>query len=85
MADHEDDNSNNKINEPQSSYGAFHGKRISIFTSFEDAARAEALVAAQQSPIERLRETVELILRVYGVTREELNNRKKSNRITILQ
>ena len=58
-------------------------KKIRIYTSHEERAAAEAAESAGQTPVERLRETVELILRVYGVTREELAARKKSKRITI--
>jgi hypothetical protein len=60
-------------------------RKIRIYTSLEEQAEAEAADAAKQAPIERIRETVELILRVYGVTREELKNRKKSNRINIIR
>ena len=60
-------------------------KKIRIYTSFDKQAAAEAEDVAKQPPMERIKETVELILRVYGVTREQLNNRKRSNRINIIQ
>jgi len=60
-------------------------KKIRIYTSFDEQAAAEAADVAKQPPMERIKETVELILRVYGVTREQLNNRKRSNRINIIQ
>ncbi len=60
-------------------------KRIRIYKSFDEQAEAEAATVAQQPPLERIRETVELILRAYNVTREELNSRKKSNHIKILE
>jgi hypothetical protein len=59
------------------------GMKLRIFNSWEEAAEAEAMDSAKQSPVERLRETVELILRVYGVTREELSKRAKKLHITI--
>ena len=74
-----------ELNEPTPSYGAKPKPRLRIYNSFEEAAEAEARDAAEQSPIERIRETVELILRVYGVTREELMARKKTRRITIIR
>ncbi len=51
--------------------------KLRIFKSFEEADEAEARDAAIQSPVERIRETVELILRVYGVSREQLMSRTK--------
>jgi hypothetical protein len=57
---------------------------LRIYKSFEEQAEAETAEVALQPPLERIRETVELILRVYGVTREQLNNRKRSNRINII-
>ncbi len=63
----------------------FAGKKIRIFKSFEEAEEAEAMEIARQSPVERLRETVERILRVYGVTREQLKARDKKLHITILR
>lgn len=58
---------------------------IHIYKSFEEQAAAEAAAEAAYSPIGRLRETVELILRVYCVTREELMARPKSKRINFTQ
>ncbi len=50
---------------------------LRIFKSFEEAAEAEALDSARKDPMEGLRETVELILRTYGVTRADLSARRK--------
>ena len=58
-------------------------KKLRVYHSFEEQAAAEALDAANQPPLERIRETVELILRVYGVTREQLVARRKKLHITI--
>lgn len=58
-------------------------RRIHIYNSFEEQQQAEIAAELARSPVERLRETVELILRVYGVTREDLKNRPKSKRINI--
>jgi ParB-like chromosome segregation protein Spo0J len=57
--------------------------RLRIYKSFEEAAEEEAYAAAQQTPVERLRQTFEPILRVYGVTREELNERRGKPRLHI--
>ena len=59
--------------------------RIRIYKSFEEQAADEAAEVAAQPPLQRIKETVELILRVYGVTREDLINRKRSNRINIIK
>ncbi|MGF1924327.1 MAG: hypothetical protein ACQUHE_09130 [Bacteroidia bacterium] len=58
--------------------------RLKIFTSLEEAKQDEINYIINQSPIERLRQTVELILRIYNVTRESLKERKY-NRITIIK
>jgi hypothetical protein len=55
----------------------FRSKKIMIYHSFEEANEGDALEAAMIPPVERLRETVKLILRVYGVTEEQLHNRRK--------
>lgn len=49
------------------------GKDFKVFSSIEAANEADYLSAALQDPIDRLRETVQLILRVYPI-----NERKKS-------
>ena len=62
---------------PKPSDGVKRGVNLRNYKSFDEAAEAEALDAARQSPEERLRETVDLILRVYGVTEAELAARRK--------
>lgn len=59
--------------------------RIKIFNSLDESKQDEINYIINQSPIERLRQTVELILRVYNVTRESLKEKKQSNRITIIK
>ncbi len=59
--------------------------RIKIFSSLEESKQNEINYIINQSPIERLRQTVELIFRVYNVTRESLKEKKYSNRITIIK
>ena len=58
--------------------------KLRIYKSFEEAAQAEAQNAARQPPKERMKEAVELILRVYGVTQKQLNNRKGKLHIKII-
>ncbi len=60
-------------------------KRIKIYSSFEEAEQDKINYIINQSPVERLKQTVELILRVYNVTRESLKERKRSNRIHIIK
>ena len=62
-----------------------NNNRIKIFNSFEESKQDEINYIINQSPIERLRQTVELILRVYNVTRESLKEKKYSNKITIIK
>jgi hypothetical protein len=59
--------------------------KLRIFRSFEEAAEAEAADDARKPPMEGLKETVELILRVYGVTREQLIANRKKMRLTIIR
>ncbi|MET3115583.1 hypothetical protein AAKU52_003333 [Pedobacter sp. CG_S7] len=58
--------------------------RIRIFNSFEEAKETEIQDIIRQSPIERLRHTVELILRVHQVSREDLKNRTATGKIRII-
>ncbi|MCW3122402.1 MAG: hypothetical protein JWQ38_1894 [Flavipsychrobacter sp.] len=61
------------------------GMKLRIFNSWEEAAVADARDTICQSPIERIRETVALILRVYGVTEEDLRKRRGKLHINIIQ
>ena len=74
----------NIVNEPQLHYGMGQNMKLHIFTSFDEAERANAAEAAKQPPLERIKETVELILRVYGVTREQLMANRKKLHLTII-
>lgn len=60
------------------------GMKLRIFNSWDEAERAEALNNSRQHPLERIKETVELILRVYGVTQKQLNDRRKKLHIKII-
>jgi|GEM_PF-3834730 len=77
------DEKQNQANEPSMGYGAMKGMKLRIFHSWEEMTQAEIEASLKQTPEERIRETVELILRVYGVTREELSNRKEKLKLTI--
>lgn len=52
--------------------------KLRVFKSWQDAAEEEARQDALQLPLERIKETVALILRAYGVTQEQLNRRTKN-------
>ncbi len=58
--------------------------RIRIFNSFEEAKETEIQEIIKQSPIDRLRHTVELILRVHQVSREDLKRRTATGKIRII-
>lgn len=58
--------------------------RIQIFNSFEEAKEAEVQNIIKQSPIDRLRYTIEFILRVHQVTREDLKHRPATGKIRII-
>ncbi len=55
---------------------------IKIYLSFEEMEADRLRQAASLNPEEGLRQTVELILRVYGITREDLSKRFLKNKIT---
>lgn len=69
-----------ELNEPDNTYK----KAVRIFSSFSEAEAYELEQIAKQDPIQRIHETVELILRVYGFSREELNQRTPDNRIKLI-
>lgn len=71
---------NDKATEPSAAY-----RSLKIFSSFEEAEIFQIKRVLKQSPAERIRETVELILRAYGLTRKQLKERKRSNTVTILR
>lgn len=58
--------------------------KIHVFNSLEDAKEKEIQDIIKQSPVDRLRQTVELILRVYHVSREDLKNRTATQKIRII-
>jgi hypothetical protein len=58
--------------------------RIRIFNSFEEAKESEIQDLINQSPIDRLKQTVELILRVHQVSREHLKSRTATGKIRII-
>ena len=76
---------NQQLNEPDPAYGAMRGMKLNVFHSWEDAAAAEIAATLLQSPVERIKETVALILRVYGVTEQQLRERRKKLHLTIIR
>jgi hypothetical protein len=58
-------------------------RTLRIYRSLEEANEAELLRTIEQTPEERVAEAVELILRVYGFTRESLKQRKPDTRVRI--
>lgn len=67
----------NEVNEPAVEYG----RGLKFFNSFEEQKEYEIQEVLKQSPAQRIKETVELILRVYGFTRESLRKRMPDNTI----
>ena len=65
------------LNDKESDYN----NKIHFFHSFAEAEDFENRAIALQDPIQRLRDTVRLILRVYGFTRVQLNARIRDNTI----
>lgn len=69
--------------EPLSTYQSKN--TIKIFKSFEDAKQAEIDFIIKQTPIERIQQTVALILRAFNVTNQSLRERKRNNTIRIIK
>lgn len=59
-------------------------KSITIFSTHEEMDDAHYREAAAIDPVEGLRMTVELILRAYGTSREELRHRPGQKKITFV-
>lgn len=49
---------------------------ITVYDDFSQAAEEEAKYIANQNPIDRIRETVQLILRVYSTNEKKTNTNK---------
>ncbi|MBA2611112.1 MAG: hypothetical protein H0U95_04020 [Bacteroidetes bacterium] len=63
----------NKVNEYPISYKS---KDLKIYSSIEEAAEAEAKYISHQDPIDRIKETVQLILRVFPLNEKKPNTNK---------
>ena len=57
--------------------------KLKIFRSHEEMENDRLRVAAEMDPMEGIAQTTELILRVYGLTREALFQRHWPDKITI--
>ena len=79
----ENEDEKREVNGPVAGAFSLKGKKVRFFHSFEEQAAAEAEDAANRTPVERIRNTVQLIFRVYGVTQEMLNTRDRNWKITI--
>lgn len=71
------------LKEPVASYNSKNN--IKIFNSFEEAKLDEINFIIEQSTTERIKHTVGLILRAYGVTNESLRTRRRENIIRIIK
>ncbi len=76
-----EDINDDQLKEPGVSY--WINKAVTVFHSFEEMNDSDISEMAAMLPEDRIRQTVELILRVYGVTREDLEKRN-SRKITFL-
>jgi hypothetical protein len=76
------DGESSKIEQASTNY-LIQGSALKVYHSFEEMNEGDAEYAASIHPIEGLRNTIELILLAYGVTREELETRVYSDKITV--
>ena len=60
-------------------------KKIVVYKTFEEGEAMEIEETLKMTPEERIEKTVNLILRVYNTSREELRSRPRSRRITIIR
>jgi len=69
-----EDNSDNKnsVNEPNLNYD----KQIHVFHSFEEAELHQLKLVINQKPVDRVKEVVQLILRIYKINHavKEINS-----------
>lgn len=67
----------NEMNESAVEYG----REIIFFNSFKEQEDFNNALILNQSYPDRIKETVDLIIKVYGYTRETLSKRKTDNHI----
>lgn len=51
-------------------------KKINIYSNLDEAAEAQVQYVVNQNPINRIKETVQLILRVYYLSEKKQNTNK---------
>jgi hypothetical protein len=51
-------------------------KKINIYSNSDEAAESQAEYIVNQNPIDRIKETVKLILRVYSLSEKRQNTNK---------
>jgi len=83
--EYKENNDTGQVNEPSPAYTPMKGMKLRIFHSFEEANAYDACEAARQAPLDRIRKTVQLILRTYGVTEEDLRKRRKKLKLEIIK
>ena len=59
----------------------YKSQKLFVFDSIEEQEAANYLYISNQDATKRIKENVDLILRVYGFTRQTIKKRKLSNRI----
>lgn len=57
--------------------------KLKVFHSHEEMENDRLRVSAEMDPMEGIAQTTELILQVYGITREELSQRSWPGKFTI--
>lgn len=72
----------NKIEQASAPYLS-QGSVLKVYHSFEEMNEGDAEYAASIDPIEGLRNTLDLILNAYGVSREKLKLRIYPDKLTI--
>ncbi|MBK7310942.1 MAG: hypothetical protein IPI93_09160 [Sphingobacteriaceae bacterium] len=60
----------------------YRSERISVFDSVAEQEASSYQAISKEDPVKRIKETVKLILKVYGYTNQSLKSRKSSNKIT---
>jgi len=66
----------NKKNKEDKPMNLYISKDLKIFTNINEAAEAEGLYTSNQKPLDRIKETVELILRVFPMSERTPNTNK---------
>jgi hypothetical protein len=78
-------NDNDKPNEFQEPAATYHRPRIRFFDSYEGQREEMYVYLASLSPVQRMANLLELIIKTYGLTPENMKNHRWDKKIKIIR